>query len=71
MAAALIERSSTVRLFEISQVWGGGRASVIVGGVKPDGCDVKPGGEVRRCEQSLLWGRWHLGLCRVEQKEGQ
>lgn len=47
----------------VSQVWGGG-ASVIVGGVKPDG-------EVRRCEQSLLWGRWHLGLCRVEQKEGQ
>lgn len=30
----------------------GGGASVIVGGVKPDGCDVKPGGEVRRCELS-------------------
>lgn len=32
--------------------FGGGGASVIVGGVKPDGCDVKPVREVRRCELS-------------------
>lgn len=49
MAAALIERPDTGRLFEIPHIGGG---HVIVERVKPGGCGVKPVGDVRRREPS-------------------